>query len=635
MPGMPHAITASNPLVVAAFHATLLHQLLLLLVIGVALALCWNVAFTLHQRRAARSVAAAEQGEGEPSAGGALASSPAAGALAALEPSGRKVLRIAFGLLWVLDGLLQLQSAMPIAMPGGVIRPAAAGSPPWVHSIVNFGLTIWTNHPVQAAASVVWIQLGLGLALLLAPRGRWSRAAGAASVGWGLVVWVFGEAFGGIFSSGQQWAFGLPGGVLFYVVAGALLVLPERAWRGTRLARIVVGAAGLFFVGMAVLQAWPSAGRWHGSRHSAMASMVRTMAKTPQPHWLSSWLSSFAAFDASHGFGVNLFLVIALAVVGLTLCVGRGRLLLAGGVGAGVLCLAAWVLVQDLGFLGGEGTDPNSMVPMLVLLAACMMAVLRPEAVAPVGTAPASEPVVVPWRAVVGGREGGRSRQWWEVVTPGVLARAAAGLLAAAFLIVGVVPMAGASLDQQATVIVTEAVNGAPNALDTPAHRFDLVDQDGTRVSLASLRGKVVALTFLDPVCTSDCPIVAQSFRVADEMLGREAKDAEFVAIATNPRYHSVAAIRAFDREEGMTRVPNWLYLTGSTRELRKIWDAYGVQVTVERAGAMIGHADLAYVIDRHSRLREVLDSDPGLTSSTRDSMSVLVADEMRAVIAK
>ncbi len=32
-----------------------------------------------------------------------------------------------------------------------------------------------------------------------------------------------------------------------------------------------------------------------------------------------------------------------------------------------MLCPADWVLVEDPGFLGGVGTDPNSMVPIVVL----------------------------------------------------------------------------------------------------------------------------------------------------------------------------------------------------------------------------------------------------------------------------
>ncbi len=97
-------------------------------------------------------------------------------------------------------------------MPGKVLRPAAAGSPDWVVRLVNFGAEAWTRHPTSAAASAVWIQLGIGMFLLVAPRGRWSRLAGLGSVAWGLVVWVFGEAFGAIFAPGLTVLFGAPGG---------------------------------------------------------------------------------------------------------------------------------------------------------------------------------------------------------------------------------------------------------------------------------------------------------------------------------------------------------------------------------------------------------------------------------------
>ncbi|HET9129070.1 MAG TPA: hypothetical protein VFN73_13385, partial [Propionibacteriaceae bacterium] len=54
---------------------------------------------------------------------------------------------------------------------------------------------------------------------------------------------------------------------------------------------------------------------------------------------------------------------------------GRRRALLAAVATGEVLCLAAWVVVQDLGVLGGVGTDPNSMLPTaLVLLAAAVAA---------------------------------------------------------------------------------------------------------------------------------------------------------------------------------------------------------------------------------------------------------------------
>ena len=63
----------------------------------------------------------------------------------------------------------------------------------------------------------------------------------------------------------------------------------------------------------------------------------------------------------------------------------------------------------------------------------------------------------------------------------------------------------------------------------------------------------MVLLTFLDPVCTSDCPLIAQEFRASDQMLGRAAGDVELVAIVANPIYLSVAYTRAFDQQERLT----------------------------------------------------------------------------------
>ncbi len=91
-------------------------------------------------------------------------------------------------------------------------------------------------------------------------------------------------------------------------------------------------------------------------------------------------------------------------------------------------------------------------------------------------------------------------------------------------------------------------------------------------MTLASLRGKVVLLTFLDPVCTTDCPLIAQEFRDAGQLLGTASRKVELVAIVANPIYHQVADTQAFDRQEHLNQVPNWLYLTGTVPQLQQIW---------------------------------------------------------------
>ena len=187
------------------------------------------------------------------------------------EPAWRKLLRFGFGLLWIFDGILQAQPKMAIGLPSQVIEPLAAASPTWVQRLVNVGGTTWSYHPMQASASAVWIQVGIGIWLIVAARGPLSRLAGLVSFGWGLVVWVFGEAFGSIFAPGLTWLFGAPGAVLIYAVAGALIALPERAWRSRLLGRPTTAGIGLFLIGMAVLQAWPGRGSGRGSRTASPA----------------------------------------------------------------------------------------------------------------------------------------------------------------------------------------------------------------------------------------------------------------------------------------------------------------------------------------------------------------------------
>jgi cytochrome oxidase Cu insertion factor (SCO1/SenC/PrrC family) len=611
---MGSSLQTNNPTVIAAFESALVHQGLVVLVILALLAVAWNLLRRVQLRQAA--------------AVGARQVSVLAGQSGSPEPMALHLLRISFGCIWIFDGILQAQVSMPLGMASGVLQPAASGSPAWVLHLVNFAVKIWNDHPVPAAASAVWIQVGVGILLFVAPRGNWLRLAGAASIAWGLVVWVFGEAFGAIFTPGLTWLFGAPGAVIFYVIAGALIALPERAWAKPRLGRMILAMMGLFFVAMAVLQAWPGRGYWQGQPNlhavaGTLTGMVQSMAQTPQPGLLSSWVASFAAFDASHGWAVNLFTVIALAAIGLAFLAGRPRIVFFAVVAGTLLCLADWVLIEDLGFLGGVGTDPNSMVPMLIIFVSGYLAMTRLPATT-------SEPV-----PEIASSESALS--WWGrfASRPAYALRSLAAIGAIGVVLLGAAPMVAAATNSVADPLLTEAINGNPAFTNLPAAPFKLVNLHGSSVSLGDLRGKVVALTFLDPVCTTDCPLIAQEFAQADQMLGALASRADFVAIVANPIYRSLAATAAFTRTEGLARVKNWLFLTGSLSALKRVWNAYGIAVAVEPAGAMVAHSEIAYLIDQKGRVRVILNSDPGGgTAPMRSSFAALVADELRHLLA-
>jgi cytochrome oxidase Cu insertion factor (SCO1/SenC/PrrC family) len=654
MPGMTSGVGTANVLIAEAFRSAL--RLQLFIVAGI-FAFLWLI----------RLIAASSW----PMPGQAGTGRPAGARRAVIEPEppGRRLLRIGFGILWIFDGILQAQPAMPIAMPAQVIEPTAASSPAWVRHLVNWGGTSWTYHPIQISAAAVWIQIGIGLWLLFARQGPWARFGALASVGWGLLVWVFGESFGGIFAPGLTWLFGAPGAVLLYCVAGVLLALPESAWHTPRLGRFMLAGMGLFFIGMAVLQAWPGRGFWQGTVHgraSTLTGMVQTMSQTPQPRFLARVVSSFATFVAAHGFAVNLFAVVALAVIGAAFLSGRPRLARLG-VGAGIaLCLADWIVIEDLGFLGGVGTDPNSMIPTALLFVSGYVALTR----VPGQAVPADQPATTEGRvtaapqspaqpsgAVPAATLAQASRaeppaagptpepqpatpavgRWGRVATPArsatrSLATASGRSIAAAgalgVVLVGVLPSAVASANRNADPIIAQAIGGSTNAVNYPAAPFTLTDQHGSQVSLASLRGKVVLLTFFDPVCTSDCPLIGHEFAAAARMLAADSSRIRIAAVVLSPSYRSLTAVQAFDRQEGVSRLPNWLFMTGSLTQLRGVWHAYGMIAQDLPAGAMTLHNDVAYVIGSDGHVRQIINTDPGPgTAASQSSFAVELAD--------
>jgi len=631
MPGMGHGLQTDNPTIAAAFRSALDHQLLILVVLGVILALGWNVARTVHYRRAV--------------AAGTL-DATVASAWPYPEPAARRLLRVAFGLLWLFDGLLQIQGAMPLGLPGSVITPSAGSSPGWVQHLVNVGTTIWSDHPVTAAAATVWIQVGIGIFLLVAPRGYWSRSAGAVSAGWGLMVWVFGESFGGIFGHGSSWLFGSPGAAVFYVVAGLLVALPDTTWETARSGRLLLRGMGVLFVGMGVLQAWPGRGFWSGQAHPSATSgtitdMVRQMAQVSQPSVSASWVRWFGSFQAGHGWLVNFVVVVLLVGVGASFLSGNLRLIRIGVIAGAVLCLATWVLVQDFGFFGGVGTDPNSMIPMALVFSGGYLAMVRLPTRSPVPEA-APATAVTTAAAGPGGAETGPTRPpnptpaapagWLDRLHPNYLLRSLFAVGAVGILLVGVAPMAVAAANPHADAILIEAVNGTPDLVDVPAAPFTLTDTHGQPVSLSSLAGHTVALTFLDPVCTSDCPLIAQDLRLADQMVGTGSGPVELVAVVNNPLYNTTALTAAFDRQEGLDRLANWTFLTGSLGQLHQVWNDYGVQTEVTPAGAMVAHSDIVYLIDKHGHTRVILNSDPGGGSAEGSSFVGQLATQIRAV---
>ncbi len=150
----------------------------------------------------------------------------------------------------------------------------------------------------------------------------------------------------------------------------------------------------------------------------------------------------------------------------------------------------------------------------------------------------------------------------------------------------------------------------------TPAPGFTLTDQAGHRLSLASLRGKVVVLQFMDPHCTDICPLVSQEFVDAYHDLGAKASQVVFAAVNVNQYHTDVPSMAAFSRAHGLTAIPDWHFFTGPVPRLRSVWQGYHIAVYAPSPNADVQHTSAVYFIDRQGRERYLASPEVDHTKS-------------------
>lgn len=136
------------------------------------------------------------------------------------------------------------------------------------------------------------------------------------------------------------------------------------------------------------------------------------------------------------------------------------------------------------------------------------------------------------------------------------------------------------------------------------APAFDLTDQHGRPLSLASLRGRVVVLEFMDSHCHTICPLVSRELVDAHHDLGKAAKKVAFVAVDVNPYFKTTADLAAFSKEHGLDTIPSWRYLTGSMAALKKTWLDYNITIEANGPTSTLVHTSIVYFIGPHGTER-------------------------------
>jgi protein SCO1/2 len=140
-----------------------------------------------------------------------------------------------------------------------------------------------------------------------------------------------------------------------------------------------------------------------------------------------------------------------------------------------------------------------------------------------------------------------------------------------------------------------------------------LIDQHGSAVSLASLKGKPVLIDFIYTSCASTCPMLTAKMAAIAHQLGPAlGADVTIVSISLDPEHDSPVALAKYAKSHDADG-PGWIFLTGSPAQIDQVLAQFKLRRMREGDGT-ITHSISAFLLgpDGHQlRQYNALDVSP------------------------
>jgi protein SCO1/2 len=145
----------------------------------------------------------------------------------------------------------------------------------------------------------------------------------------------------------------------------------------------------------------------------------------------------------------------------------------------------------------------------------------------------------------------------------------------------------------------------APLKINDSVPNFELIDQDGSKLSFEKLRGKGVIVSFLFTRCPypDKCPMIGKKLTDLANLIEKtgEKQNLRVVAITLDPAYDRPEVLKAytqgFDKKQ-----KGWSFLTGSEDQIAQVAGAFGV--TYWKENGIVEHNMRTAFIDPEGRLR-------------------------------
>jgi protein SCO1 len=135
------------------------------------------------------------------------------------------------------------------------------------------------------------------------------------------------------------------------------------------------------------------------------------------------------------------------------------------------------------------------------------------------------------------------------------------------------------------------------------APEFTLTKQDGKRLALKDLRGKVLAITFIFASCADSCPLLTAKMAGIQNRLGSNfGPKVYFVSITVDPERDTPEVLKQY-AEGHKANSAGWAFLTGTQAEIREVAKRYGIYYKKTPRGD-VDHTFLTSLVDQNGTLR-------------------------------
>jgi protein SCO1/2 len=115
----------------------------------------------------------------------------------------------------------------------------------------------------------------------------------------------------------------------------------------------------------------------------------------------------------------------------------------------------------------------------------------------------------------------------------------------------------------------------APTGSDDCLPDITLTDQNGKKVSLASLKGKTVLFDFIYTTCPGPCLMLTSRMRLIAKRIGPMLGDRVwFVSVTVDPEHDGPTQLLDYSKQQGADE-KGWLFLTGSPAQIEQVMSQF------------------------------------------------------------